>query len=424
MSQPDTPNIPLEAVLCNYTATADSKNVRAARYRGEDYLIVPLVAMVGDNVVQGMNSLGPELVPTGLLAFSVPGWNGRPVLTDHPFDGSAPANTPQTLENMSFGQIFNTKIVNGNLVTEAWLSRKQAKTLGADAQNVISRVENGEKIEVSVGAYLVMDEKSGVSGGKPYEYVWSYILPDHLAMLPKGTVGACSISAGCGTYKQKGQDLPDEKRFMSALREFIGLDPLDAEQAEVENDTIEQVVVESPPVATVSANCGCQKADSASGDGPEASPVQPTGDEMSDTKINLIGRLSANSACSLTAEQLEAASEEVLTALEASYAVVPAAKPEWKLEDAPTDVQNMVTAYKADQEAKRTSLIASLSANQTALTAEELAEKPTSELEIYAKLLPKQVSYVGQPLAVAPAPSAEEPLPMPNSYASIMPKAN
>lgn len=102
------------------TGMADGSLVRTAKYLGRDHHVVPVVCMVGNSVVWSISAEGPELVPSETLQNSPPdSWNGRPVVTDHPNQGTTTANTPQYLEANSFGLLFNTRFTKGSLVSEA-----------------------------------------------------------------------------------------------------------------------------------------------------------------------------------------------------------------------------------------------------------------------------------------------------------------
>jgi len=172
--------------------------IRRAQYAGTERLVIPVVALIGDSVVRPMGSVGPELVPASLLASIPPEiWNGRPVIPDHP--GLNSANDPETLAAMSFGQVFNAQFRNNALQMEMWIDPVRAAQIGGDAQDVVERCLAGQVVEVSVGAFVAVVPRAGVTdAGVPYEYVWVDLYSDHLAALPRDVVGACSVEMGCG----------------------------------------------------------------------------------------------------------------------------------------------------------------------------------------------------------------------------------
>ena len=191
------------------TGLANGAELRRARFDGADQIVVPVVALVGDAVVRPLGSSGPEFVPASALAVAPGGWDGRPALPDHPKNGRA--NEPATLEAARIGYIFNSRFDDRRLKVEAWIDEARAKKLGGDAKRVLDRCLAGEMVEVSVGCWVTVEQRSGISpSGVPYEYVWHDVVPDHLAMLPEGTEGACSIDMGCGAPRAaKRQEEPE-----------------------------------------------------------------------------------------------------------------------------------------------------------------------------------------------------------------------
>ena len=179
-------------------ASKPAATIRRAQYAGVECLVVPVVALLGDSVVRPMGSLGPELVPAALLASIPPEiWNGRPLVCDHP--GLSSANDPATLAAMSFGQVFNAQFRNNALQMEMWIDPTRAAKVGPDAQDIVDRCLSGTVVEVSVGAFVAVVERAGVTeAGVPYEYVWVDLHSDHLAALPRDIKGACSVEMGCG----------------------------------------------------------------------------------------------------------------------------------------------------------------------------------------------------------------------------------
>lgn len=179
-------------------ATLDGAQLRTQVYAGVEHLVVPVVALVGDAVVEGMLSNGPELVPADVLAAAPSSWNGRPVVAFHPLTG---ANEPETWDKFVFGQIFSAEFSDNRLRMEAFLDPAAAQSAGDDAVEVINKALAGEMIEVSVGAWVWMEEATGVNHqGRKYTSKWVACIPDHLAMglQTQGGVGACSNEDGCG----------------------------------------------------------------------------------------------------------------------------------------------------------------------------------------------------------------------------------
>lgn len=204
----------------------EGAQVRSETYMGREHVVVPVIAMVGGKVVHPSNSEVGELVPVEAIARNPTGWNGRPVLADHPSDewGAASANDPRLWEQLVFGQIFNAAsprevLRKGRLGFEAWLDPEKAKLVGPDAVDVVERVAAGKLVEVSVGALVAGEDRRGVNAdGDEFGFVWHDSTPDHLAMFPPGTIGACSIEMGCGAprvnQQRTGKHSPAQRAYV------------------------------------------------------------------------------------------------------------------------------------------------------------------------------------------------------------------
>lgn len=180
-------------------AQTSAAELRTATFQGEPYLIIPVIALVGDSVIRPVGSLGPEFVPAHLLSLCPDSWNNRPVLPSHPSNLQS-ANSPSILESSAFGVTFNARYDNKSLKLEAWLNSTRAAKVGDDAISIIERCSNHELVEVSIGAWVGVSHSPGIAPcGTPYDYIWTDIVgSDHLAMGLGGKEGACSIEAGCG----------------------------------------------------------------------------------------------------------------------------------------------------------------------------------------------------------------------------------
>jgi hypothetical protein len=173
--------------------------LRTATFQNREHLVVPTI-MLAEGVVHPVNAPYPELVLASEFSLAPFGWNGRPVFPNHPENNGVAicGNNPKTLEAESFGQLFNVEARDKVLHAEAWLDPARAETTTDLAKQVIARAKAGEPIEVSVGAFINLEDKSGMHNGKEYHGIWRQIVPDHLAMLPEGVRGACSNEMGCG----------------------------------------------------------------------------------------------------------------------------------------------------------------------------------------------------------------------------------
>ncbi len=189
--------------------------IRAERYQDKDFTVIPLVALV-EGVLQAANSPQPELVRADELEPAV--WNGRPVTFDHPDMNGVLVSasvSPEMLEEVQVGTIFNTEIVDGTkLRLEAWVENDKVEARGEEAVATFNKILEGETAEVSTGYFADSIPQKGKFNGESFEAVQSNIKPDHLAILTGTQVGACSIEDGCGaprlnkegeSEKQKGE---------------------------------------------------------------------------------------------------------------------------------------------------------------------------------------------------------------------------
>lgn len=172
---------------------------RLETLEGREHVIVPVVALV-EGVIHASNAATPELVLAEELEASEQGWGGRPVMLGHPEVGGqkVSANDPPVLEKWRMGQVFRPRVENNRLKMEVWLDPARVEAVGEEAVRLMERIKAGEVTEVSVGAFVQTEQRSGEYRGQRYLGVWRNIVPDHLALLAD-EVGACSIAMGCGT---------------------------------------------------------------------------------------------------------------------------------------------------------------------------------------------------------------------------------
>lgn len=204
----------------NLTFRSLASDIRTETYLGEEHIVIPCIALVGDEVVYGMNAEGPEFIPAEELEFSTLGWSGRPVLYDHPTNSTMTANEPATLETMSFGQIFHPRFEDGKLKVEAWCNRRRAKEIGQE--ELMESIEAGEVIELSVGAIISIERKNGIApNGKQFQGIWRDVQSDHLAVGLSGSQGACNLEMGCGANRVLKSG--NNARTMRAMRGEIDM---------------------------------------------------------------------------------------------------------------------------------------------------------------------------------------------------------
>ncbi len=190
-----------------FTGYVDGSQLRTETFGGRTYLVTPVVALV-EGAIQGANVEAPEFVPAAVFGKAPGGWNGEPVTWHHPqVDGMhVSANSPEILERYQIGTVFNSfaDLEAKKLHLEAWLD---VDTTIPEGRAVIQRLENGDVVEISVGAFVMTQPAHGVTtNGVAYQSEWTEVIPDHLAILPEGVTGACSVEMGCGTRAFSGAE--------------------------------------------------------------------------------------------------------------------------------------------------------------------------------------------------------------------------
>lgn len=179
---------------------------RMEMYQDRPHLVVPVVALM-EGVIHAVNATNAEFVPLSTLQKAAATWNSRPSVLYHPKKNGrqCSANSPEILEESGIGWIFNARVAGKKLLCEAWIDEAKAKKLHSE---MYQRLLSGGTEEVSVGAYVVTDDKPGTYYGKQYSASWVEVVGDHLAFLPGGR-GACSVEMGCGSHRAAMRMLSD-----------------------------------------------------------------------------------------------------------------------------------------------------------------------------------------------------------------------
>lgn len=201
--------------LHSATGTTEATTRRATRH-GRDHLVVPVVAALGDSVVSPLGARpgrSREFIPATALANAARSWNGRPVVMDHPKHEGAPLSAldPTIDDQFTYGTVYNARYEDGRLRADLWLDLERAPAVGATP--IIDAINGGGTVEVSVGALVLTSETPGTSPtGVSYDYAWVVADGDHIATLPPGVAGACSVSMGCGAPRvYQGADMPNDQ---------------------------------------------------------------------------------------------------------------------------------------------------------------------------------------------------------------------
>lgn len=166
--------------------------------RNEIFSVFPVVALV-QGVIHSATSPLPELALASEFGALPTAWDGSPVVLSHPkINGTyVSANKPEILGSSTMGFLYNTKVEDNKLKSEMWINRKWAAENGQQA--ILDALDAGQTMEVSTGLFASVDPTIGEFEGKRYSGIWRNVMPDHLAVLPPGSTGACSVEMGCGT---------------------------------------------------------------------------------------------------------------------------------------------------------------------------------------------------------------------------------
>lgn len=181
---------------------AEVGDQRTETFEGREHLVIPVVALV-EGVIQAANAEEPELALAEEFGKHVEGWNGRPVVVDHPQKRGqfVSANSPEMLEKEKTGTIFNARVTDKKLHLEAWVDLSLAEEKEDRISDTVDLLKEGDVIEVSTGIFVDIRPSTGRFNGEDYEGIWTNTTPDHLAILSGGKLGACSIEDGCGANR-------------------------------------------------------------------------------------------------------------------------------------------------------------------------------------------------------------------------------
>lgn len=181
-------------------AMSETAEAREETFRGESYIVVPVVAMV-EGVRFGAAQSEPELGLADVFAKYPAAWNGRPVVVNHPKVNGVhvSAGAPEVREDYEIGFTANAKRDGTRLKMEAWLNTDLLDTVD-NTEIFLQKIEAKEMIEISVGFFADVVAQTGNYEGQDYAGVWQNVFSDHLAFLTSEK-GACSIADGCGALR-------------------------------------------------------------------------------------------------------------------------------------------------------------------------------------------------------------------------------
>lgn len=172
---------------------------------GTEVLSFPVKAL-REQILECMTCLaGGEFVSGTEIKKSISQWDGMPLTIDHPRNERGVleyANRDaQFLEAVKVGEITDPQWRDGFLWVTARLNRTLA-TRSTEGRGIVRALLDGSAdLEVSTGYGAELRTQSGDFEGVEFNHEQVDIEPDHLALLPIGTVGACSVEMGCGAAR-------------------------------------------------------------------------------------------------------------------------------------------------------------------------------------------------------------------------------
>jgi len=191
-------------LTCNFSTA----HARKEFWNGKQWTVVPAVIMT-EGVRAG--SEGPKLYTRQEMSKNVASWNMKPIVVDHPTDGSGEAVSacsPDIIDNQGVGLMLHTEF-DGRLKTEAWFEDSKIYGPFAVEPRIGQAINARKSLEVSTGVFVEDDYSPGTYEGKEYDYIARNLRADHLAIL-LDREGACSRRDGCGllTNARKGSKMP------------------------------------------------------------------------------------------------------------------------------------------------------------------------------------------------------------------------
>lgn len=187
---------------------------------GSEILTFPVRAL-RSMVLRCVNCTPPgEFVSAAAIRDSVPAWVGTPVTIDHPTTGNQlrPAKRGDEV-----GYVRASRFEDGFLVLDVEVKRALLETRPDGPEILAALLGNGADVEVSTGYGLDLVMSEGTHDGEPYYMEHRNLEPDHLALLPVGVAGACSIEHGCGAARVNAGQTKDDlmKTDGNALTSFL-----------------------------------------------------------------------------------------------------------------------------------------------------------------------------------------------------------
>ena len=184
-------------------------------HQDKAHLIVPVVMMVEGVHKGNLGAIYHKIEELGKVPAS---WNGIPVVVRHPEeDGVAiSANSPDIIDQMIVGRVYNTNVDGDKLKAEVWFDEEKLNNI---CVQTLKDINSSKEVEVSLGMFADYEETEGEWHGEKYIAVAHNHRPDHLAILPD-QVGACSCADGCGIGANVDQKTA--KLFLDNAKKWLG----------------------------------------------------------------------------------------------------------------------------------------------------------------------------------------------------------
>ncbi len=297
-----------------------------------EFINFPVKAL-REQILECMNCLpGGEFVPGSEIRKALKQWNGKPITIDHPTNEQGQlefANRDEKfLESVKVGFIDNARWEGGFLWVDAHLDRLMAAE-SVEGRGVLGALLSGAvDLEVSTGYGMDLEFREGKFEGQRYHFAQSEIEPDHLALLPIGDTGACSVEDGCGAARNTQKKLlaaaASEKggamKPGDILAAIMGLLKLNSDDPPAGGDPPKDP---PDPAADPAANAGGDGGDPNAIKPPEGDPNNPGGDgdpdpleaeTMDRTKL-ILALVALAAKLPFEQKELEAMTDERLTSL-------------------------------------------------------------------------------------------------------------
>lgn len=180
--------------MSNQNSVIFGNQARADRRDGRDYIVAPGIPVQE----QVMNTY---LLPASEIEHYINAWNGTPVCIRHAKQNGGSVKVPNP-DVPIIGSIYNAKWdpETKRMLGEYWIDIENAMRI-PDGQTIIDAIRNNKILETSTAYWADEEYTPGTHNGRSYKTVHHNLRPDHVAIFPDDTLGACSVEDGCGVNR-------------------------------------------------------------------------------------------------------------------------------------------------------------------------------------------------------------------------------